>query len=82
MADVIAKGGLAQLPTDPYMVIIFSSFLIDVLGSYQSGHSQLQSAKKMDPSFLEKFAIFSREQASREWGGLRGAGRLVSFSHE
>ena len=69
MADVIQKAGMDQLPGQPYMVILFSSFLIDVLGSNQSGHSQLQAAKKMNPSFFEKFAIFSREQVRGEEHG-------------
>ena len=41
---------------------VYSSFLIDVEQSYQSGYKQLQAAKKMNPSLLERFAIFSREQ--------------------
>ena len=96
MGDAIIRAGMIQLPTNPYMVILSSCFLIDVLGSYQSGHSQLQLAKKMDPSFLEKFAIFSREQARNRGGGV-GRGRedgrscveasqrnslAVTFSHQ
>jgi hypothetical protein len=33
---------LAQLPKDPYAIILHSSFLIDVQGSYQSGYTALQ----------------------------------------
>ena len=44
------------------MAIMHSSFLIDVQGSYQSGYTQLQAAKKLKLSFLESFAVFSREQ--------------------
>lgn len=57
------------------MIILNSSFLINVLGSYQSGYSELQTAKKCEPSFLESFAIFSREQehAQRQSGAERGA---------
>jgi hypothetical protein len=40
------------------MVLLYSSYLIDVLGSYQSGYGQLQVAKKTGPNFLESFAIF------------------------
>jgi hypothetical protein len=39
--------GLAQLPKDPFMIILSSSFLIDVQQSYQSGLSQLAMAKKL-----------------------------------
>jgi hypothetical protein len=30
------------MPKEPYMVILYSSFLIDVQSSYQSGYTQLQ----------------------------------------
>ena len=53
---------MLQLPSSGYMAIMHSSFLIDVQGSYQSGYTQLQAAKKMKLSFLERFAVFSREQ--------------------
>lgn len=44
------------------MVILHSSFLIDVQDSFQTGLMQLRLAKKCNPSFLERYAIFSREQ--------------------
>ena len=46
---MIIKAGMQQLTNNPYMIILFSSFLIDVQGSYQSGYAQLQQAKKADP---------------------------------
>ena len=48
-ADSIIRAGMQQLPNNPYMIILYSSFLIDVQGSYQSGYSQLQTAKKAEP---------------------------------
>ncbi|KAL6764360.1 hypothetical protein V8C86DRAFT_1584223 [Haematococcus lacustris] len=62
LAGVVLKAGLIQLPADPYMIILYSSFLIDVQSSTQSGFTQLQAAKRADPSYLQQFAIFSREQ--------------------
>ncbi|KXZ43615.1 hypothetical protein GPECTOR_85g345 [Gonium pectorale] len=63
LSEAIIKAGMLQLPQDPQMIILYSSFLIDVQGSYQSGYTQLQTAKKQAPGILERFAIFSREQA-------------------
>jgi hypothetical protein len=65
--------GLAQLPKDPFMIILYSSFLIDVQSSYQSGYSVLQAAKKIDHGFLMDFAIFSREQQHMQKGATHGA---------
>ena len=39
---VFPQVGIAQMPKDPFMMILHSSFLMDVLSSYQSGYSQLQ----------------------------------------
>ena len=39
---------MQQIPNNPYMILLYSSFLIDVQGSYQSGYGQLQVAKKAD----------------------------------
>lgn len=53
-ADMIIKAGMQQLNNNPYMIILFSSFLIDVQGSYQSGYAQLQQAKKADPRQVQR----------------------------
>ena len=49
LAFTILKAGMSQLPDDAFMIILFSSFLIDVKGSYQSGLLELNAAKKADP---------------------------------
>ncbi|KAG2488179.1 hypothetical protein HYH03_013320 [Edaphochlamys debaryana] len=83
LSEVVIKAGITQLPHDPRMIILSSSFLIDVQGSYQSGYTQLQAAKKASPGLLEKFAIFSREQERAQKasgaGGSQGAVDLVSY---
>ncbi|KXZ55666.1 hypothetical protein GPECTOR_2g1216 [Gonium pectorale] len=90
LSEAIIKAGMLQLPQDPredgfQMIILYSSFLIDVQGSYQSGYTQLQTAKKQSPGLLERFAIFSREQehAQKASGANNGGGDsavdLVSY---
>ena len=78
-----AQVGVEQMPQDPFMVILHSTFLMDVQSSYQSGYAQLQVARKLDTSFLMRFAIFSREQqhTQRGTGNSRGskAADLVSY---
>ncbi|KAG2501688.1 hypothetical protein HYH03_000190 [Edaphochlamys debaryana] len=82
LSEQIVKAGMMELPTDPRMIILYSSFLIDVQGSYQSGYTQLQTAKKQSPGPLERFAIFSREQEhTQKVSGANGQGAvdLVSY---
>ncbi len=79
-AEMIVKAGLSQLQGKPWMIILASSFQLDVLGSYQSGYSQLQAAKKLDPNFLERFAIFSREQEqTQKESGAKNGGNSVDL---
>ena len=83
LGDQIIRAGIQQMPNDPYMTILYSSYLIDVLGSYQSGYGQLQMAKKADPDLLERFAIFSREQehTQKETGTKSGENTLDLVSY-
>mgnify|MGYP001807168560 CR=1 FL=1 len=46
--------------------ITYVNFLIDVLESTQTGNSQLTAAKKLNPTLMERFAIFTREQVRRQ----------------
>ncbi len=86
---------MEQLPGDTYMIILYSSFLMDVKGGYQSGLTELhvseqarpppitvgpafflnpyspslfgpQAARKGDKSFLDKYALFSRDQMNSQ----------------
>jgi hypothetical protein len=74
--------GVGQLPQDPFMIILNSTFLMDVQSSYQSGYAQLQVARKLDTSFLMQFAIFSREQQHTQRGSAGSKGKasdLVTY---
>jgi hypothetical protein len=42
LAEKVIQAGITQLPKDPFMVILYSTFLMDVQSSYQSGYTQLQ----------------------------------------
>jgi hypothetical protein len=41
-ARAYLQCALTQMPKDPYAIVLHSSFLIDVQGSYQSGYTALQ----------------------------------------
>lgn len=44
---VCSQYGITQMPKSAYMIILYSSFLLDVQNSYQSGYSQLQVGENM-----------------------------------
>ncbi|KAL6754986.1 hypothetical protein V8C86DRAFT_270236 [Haematococcus lacustris] len=85
LAERIILAGKKLMPHQPYMTIWYSSFLIDVQGSYQSGYTELQLAKKAtNPTYLERFCMFIREQehtqrASAVTSGENGSVDLVSY---
>lgn len=64
-AEIIIKGGMQIFPSSAYLIIIYSNLLIDVMESTHTGYSQLQLARKCNPNFTERFAIFVREQVRR-----------------
>ncbi|PNH12261.1 Tiny macrocysts protein B [Tetrabaena socialis] len=67
MTEQIIKAGMIQLPQDPYMVVLYSSFLID-------------TAKKQSPGLLERFAIFIREQEhTQKANGATGGDSTVDM---
>lgn len=57
--------GLATFHEDVFLTLCYSNFLIEVQCNYQSGTTQLQSAKKMEPTMSDNFAIFVREQVGQ-----------------
>ncbi|GFH07292.1 uncharacterized protein HaLaN_02074, partial [Haematococcus lacustris] len=85
LAERIISAGKLLMPHRVYMVIWYSSFLIDVQGSYQTGYAELMVAKKgSNPSLLERFCIFIRDQehtqkSSAATSGDNGSVDLVSY---
>ncbi|GAX73364.1 hypothetical protein CEUSTIGMA_g817.t1 [Chlamydomonas eustigma] len=82
LAYEILKAGMEQLPGNAFMIILYSSFLIDVKDGFQSGLTELAAARKADKSFLESFALYSREQLhTQKSSGAKGSqgADLVSY---
>ncbi len=66
-----------------FLTITYSNFLIEVQNNYQSGVTQLQQAKKLEPSMSDRFAIFVREQEHKQKAQSQSSGEsavdLVSY---
>ncbi len=45
---------MEQLPGDTYMIILYSSFLMDVKGGYQSGLTELHVSEQARPPPIER----------------------------
>ncbi|KAJ9529821.1 hypothetical protein QJQ45_022220 [Haematococcus lacustris] len=100
LAERIISAGKLLMPHRVYMVIWYSSFLIDVQGSYQTGYAELMvgqetavsllpnslvAKKGSNPSLLERFCIFIRDQehtqkSSAATSGDNGSVDLVGGS--
>ncbi|GLC33063.1 hypothetical protein PLESTB_000374500 [Pleodorina starrii] len=83
LAETIIKVGLAQFHDDVFLTITYSNFLIEVQNNYQSGVTQLQQAKKLEPPISDRFAIFVREQEHKQKAQSQSSGEsavdLVSY---
>ncbi|KXZ42487.1 hypothetical protein GPECTOR_142g708 [Gonium pectorale] len=81
--EIVIKAGLQLFPGRCYMLILYSNYLIDVLDNSQTGYSQMAAAKQAGPGWMQRFAIFAREQEqlqrlSSARGGESGVD-LVSY---
>jgi hypothetical protein len=45
LAEQIIRAGLVELPTSMFMIVLHSSFLIEVQSSFQSGYTELQVSR-------------------------------------
>jgi len=84
LAGFIIKVGMACFPKSFFMTVTFSNFLLEAEGSYQSGASQLQQAKKIAFWLSQRYAVFVRESQARarpdEGGGSgENATDLVTY---
>jgi PAS domain S-box-containing protein len=82
-AEKMMKGGLSFFGSEAEMALLYASFMIDVMKTMQSGHSQLVAAKNLKPNFSQQFAIFCREQAHIQASQTAASGEssvdLVSY---
>ncbi|WIA17635.1 hypothetical protein OEZ85_014441 [Tetradesmus obliquus] len=62
LAEMVIKAGLVRFPHSGHMVLIYVNFLGSVANSQQACSSQLQAAKKLEPSWLDRYVIFVRDQ--------------------
>ncbi|KAG2497033.1 hypothetical protein HYH03_005036 [Edaphochlamys debaryana] len=62
LADRILRAGIVLFPASAFAHILYSNLLIEVQNLNQAGQSQLMAAKKLNPGYVDRFAIFVREQ--------------------
>lgn len=51
---MLLQAGLARFPHSGHMVLVYVNFLGSVANSQQACSSQLQAAKKLEPSWLDR----------------------------
>ena len=56
------QAGLTHFSSSAFLTILYGNFMIECQDNYHSGMSQLRAAKKMNPSAIERFIIYVREQ--------------------
>ncbi|KAG2497025.1 hypothetical protein HYH03_005028 [Edaphochlamys debaryana] len=62
LAERILRAGIVLFPASAFAHILYSNLLIEVQNLNQAGQSQLMAAKKLNPGYVDRFAIFVREQ--------------------
>lgn len=57
---------MARLPSNPALLVMYASFLIEVRKDGQGARTQLQLAQKANPSWLDTFNIYVAQQLSKQ----------------
>eukprot|EP00878_Enallax_costatus_P028503 GHUV01030791.1.p1 GENE.GHUV01030791.1~~GHUV01030791.1.p1 ORF type:complete len:425 (+),score=126.62 GHUV01030791.1:655-1929(+) len=64
--EFVLKSGMARLPNDPALLVMYASFLIEVRKDGQGARTQLQLLQKASPSLLDNYNIFVAQQLAKQ----------------
>lgn len=58
--------GMARMPSNPTLLVMYTSFLIETSKDGQAARTQLQLAQKANPSLLDSFDIHVAQQLAKQ----------------
>lgn len=58
--------GMARLPNNPSLLVMYASFLIEARKDGQASRTQLQLAQKASPSLLDNYTIYVTQQLAKQ----------------
>jgi hypothetical protein len=70
--------GMARMPNNPSLLVMYASFLIEARKDGQASRTQLQLAQKASPSLLDNYTIYVTQQLAKQL--KRGERTTVSRS--
>lgn len=65
-AGVAVQSGMARMPDNPALMIMYASFLIEVRKDGQGARTQLQLAQKANPSLVDSLNIYMAQQLAKQ----------------
>ncbi|KAG2486667.1 hypothetical protein HYH03_014722 [Edaphochlamys debaryana] len=63
--EIIIKAGLQVFPGKPFLLILYSNFVLEVSKDGPASRTQLQLAAKASPNLVERYQIFCTQEASK-----------------
>eukprot|EP00775_Hariotina_reticulata_P007054 gene7054-7268_t len=64
--EFVIKCGMARMPSNPTLLVMYTSFLIETCKDGQAARTQLQLAQKANPSLLDSFDIYVAQQLAKQ----------------
>ncbi|KAG2443224.1 hypothetical protein HYH02_009297 [Chlamydomonas schloesseri] len=65
LGETIIKAGMQLFPTDPFLLILYANFLLEVRKDGPAARTQLQLALKHMPTLVQRYQIFCTGEASK-----------------
>ncbi|KXZ45821.1 hypothetical protein GPECTOR_50g615 [Gonium pectorale] len=65
LGEIIIKAGMQAFRNNPYLLIVYANFLLEVRKDGPAARTQLQLAAKHSPSLVEKYQVFCTDEASK-----------------
>eukprot|EP00883_Tetradesmus_obliquus_P002715 jgi/Sobl393_1/12921/SZX78204.1 len=66
LGEFIMKCAMARLPNQPYLLTIYSNFIIEVRKDGQAARTQIQLAGKNSPSLVERYFIYVSQDVAKK----------------
>ncbi|GIL67639.1 hypothetical protein Vafri_20979 [Volvox africanus] len=63
--ETVLKAGMQAFPNDPYLLILYANFLLEVRKDGPAARTQLQLASKHMPSVVQRYQVFCTHEASK-----------------
>lgn len=57
---------MARMPNNPYILTVYSNFIVETRRDGQAARTQLQLAQKANPNLLDRYFIYVAQETAKK----------------